>query len=253
MWSCRGDGMAKLWRIYFFFFIISQQAFSESPGRVTITQVQARGSGCPAGSVSGNISPDGSAFTLLMDNYQAISNGNLQIDRKMCDVRVDLAVEPGWSYAIISADYRGFVSVSPGSVATHQAIYSFDGSKPINERPGFENGKGHAFRAQEFRGPIMQNYTIHTDLPVGLAPWSPCVQSPQATLYITTYLMARTLTNLAQSEANITLDSLDGAIQSQSYQLVWRRCVGNPQPGQPNLPPPRPRPDPGPRPPRFPR
>ena len=153
----------------------SNNQTTEAPSKIIVSQVRAQGSGCPAGTVSGNISPDGSAFSLLMDNYQALSNGNNQLDRKMCEVMVDFSLDPGWSYALVSADYRGFVNVANGSVATHQAIYSFDGSRPINERPGFQNGRGHLFKGQEFRGPISDNYFIHTDLNPAQAPWSKCV------------------------------------------------------------------------------
>lgn len=224
----RGDGMKIFFPYLFFvltsFFLNAIAEGIEAPSQIIVSQVRAQGSGCPAGTVSGNISPDGSAFSLLMDNYQALSNGNNQLDRKMCEVLVDFSLEPGWSYALVSADYRGFVNVANGSVATHQAIYSFDGSRPINEKPGFENGRGHLFKGQEFRGPITDNYFIHTDLNPGQAPWSKCVHSQLTTLHITTYLTARSISNLAQTEANITLDSIDGSIQTQKYQLIWRKC-----------------------------
>lgn len=246
-----------MWHFAFLFFTfifsINQQSYAQIPPGVGIQDIQAVGSGCPIGSYSATISPDGQAFSVLLDNFVASSTMQNPISRLSCELKVNFAVPRGWTFAVLSADYRGYAYAEPGTVAVHQALYSFDGSKPRNEKPGYKNGETYSFRSQEFHGPYNDNYFIHYDLDHRLAPWAACNSEATQTLYITTFLMSRNLNLNSLVEAQITLDSIDGQVQSQSYKLVWKACT--PSPVRPT-PSPNPRdpgrePNPG-RPPRYP-
>lgn len=231
-------------------------AQAQVPSGVRVQSVQALGSGCPIGSYSATVSPDGQSFSVLLDNYVASSTMQNPISRLMCELRVNFRVPRGWSFAVVSADYRGYAYAEAGTVAVHQALYSFDGSKPKNERPGYENGSTYNFRQQEFRGPYNDNYYIRHDIDPRLAHWSPCRNDDTQTLFVTTFLMSRNLNLSSLVQAQITLDSIDGRMQAQNYKFAWRTCtpnggVTNPNPGNPGTPgnPRQPRPG---RPPRFP-
>ncbi|UOF01299.1 DUF4360 domain-containing protein [Bdellovibrio reynosensis] len=212
-------------------------ANAQTPPGVRVQSLQALGSGCPAGSYSANISPDGQSFSLLLDNYVASSTMQNPISRLMCELRVNFHVPRGWSFAVVSADYRGYAYAEAGTYAVHQALYSFDGSKPRNERPGYENGSTYNFRQQEFRGPYNDNYYIRHDIDPRLAHWSPCRNDDTQTLFLTTFLMSRNLNLSSLVQAQITLDSVDGRVQSQNYRFAWKRCTPgngggyNPNPG----------------------
>jgi hypothetical protein len=242
------------WRLMALVSLISFKAWSAAPPGLQVQSIQAVGSGCPVGSYSATISPDGSTFSLLLDNFVAETSMRNPIARLMCELKVSFRVPRGWSMAVMSADYRGFVYAEANTVATHQALYSFDGSKPRNERPGYENGNGYSFRAQEFRGPMQDNYYVRYQIDPRVAPWANCSNNDVQTLYITTFLTSRNLYANSNVSAQITLDSIDGALQSQNYQMSWRTCTpsgNNPRPPGPVDPgAPRP-PNPG-RPPRFP-
>jgi hypothetical protein len=245
------------WQVISFslFLLFSLSVRAQVPSGVQIANIQAIGTGCPQGSFSANISPDGKAFTLLLDNYMAESTFQNTISRLMCEVRVSIQVPRGWSYSVISADYRGYAYAELGTVVTHQGLYSFDGSRPRNERPGYGDGGTYSFRAQEFRGPYNSNYYIRHTLDPRTAPWSPCRSEDLQTLHITTFLMARNLNTSSQLQSQITLDSIDGSLQAQNYQLQWRQCRptgSDPNPNPPGDRQPRPGPGDG-RPPRFPR
>lgn len=234
----------------------SFSAQAQVPPGVQVRSVQAVGSGCPQGSYSAMISPDGSAFSLLLDQYVAESTRQMTLSRKNCQLKVDFAVPAGWQFSVLSADYRGFANVEGGSVATHQAIYSFDGARPPNERPGFQDGSNYSFKAQDFNGPYQNNYYIHNEIDPRLAPWSPCMGTANQSLYVATFLTARSLNPRSPSSAMITLDTIDGQVQSQNFRLSWRTCSFNGRPTQPpgggiQPPPSRGNPNPG-RPPRFP-
>lgn len=229
-------------------------ALAQTPPGIRIHSIQAVGSGCPAGTYNATISPDAQTFSLLLDNFIAESTMHRPIVRLNCELKVNFQVPTGWTFAVTSADYRGFAYAEAGTMVTHQALYSFDGSKPRNERPGYENGGTYNFRAQEFRGPYNDTYYIRHQVDTRVAPWAACNAISIQSLYITTYLMARNLNLSSLLTAQITLDSIDGQVQSQRYQLAWKTC--RPSNGGVNQPPGR---DPGPgrpnnpgRPPRFP-
>lgn len=235
-------------------FIAPLPLMAQTPSGVVIQNIQVVGSGCPAGSYSANISPDGQAFSLLLDQFMAESTMQNPISRLNCELKVNFHVPQGWTFSVVSADYRGFAYVEPGTMAVHQALYSFDGSKPRNERPGYQDGGSYSFRMQEFRGPYNDNYNIHHEIDPRVAPWAPCRNESTQTLFLTTYLMARNLNLSSLVNAQITLDSIDGQVQSQQYRLAWRRCTStvNPQPpANPGDPRPGQGVNPG-RPPRFP-
>lgn len=241
-----------------FIMCAASSALAQTPPGVRVESLQVVGNGCPVGSYSATISPDGQSFSLLLDNFVAESTMQNPISRLMCELKANIKVPRGWTFAILSADYRGFAYVEPGTMASHQALYSFDGSKPKNERPGYQNGGSYSFRVQEFRGPHNDNYVIHHDIDPRVAPWAPCRNEDTQTLFITTYLLARNLNLSSLVNAQITLDSIDGQVQSQKYQIAWKRCsiANDPVPpgrdsGNPGNPRPNPPPNPG-RPPRFP-
>jgi hypothetical protein len=240
-----------------FLFGLLTPSKAEIPQGVRVQNIQAMGRGCPSGSFSATVSPDGQTFSILLDQYVAESTRQMTLDRKECQLRVDFAVPTGWQFAVITADYRGFANVEGGALAMHQALYSFDGSKPVNERPGYQNGKGYSFKVQNFQGPFQDNYYIHNEIDPRIAPWSACGAGATQPLFVTTYLTARALDWRSPASAQITLDSIDGQVQSQQFSFTWRRCAFNPPPpGGGNQPPPPPGrgvppPGGGGRPPRF--
>ncbi|MGZ3773594.1 MAG: DUF4360 domain-containing protein [Pseudobdellovibrionaceae bacterium] len=241
---------------YLFFYLIfsfSQISTAQTPPGVRVQNIQAVGSGCPNGSYSATISPDGQAFSVLLDNFVASSTMQNPISRLSCQLKINFEVPRGWTFAVFSADYRGYAYAEPGTMAVHQALYSFDGSQPRNERPGYQNGGTYSFRSQEFHGPYNDNYFIHYDLDHRLAPWAPCNNDETQTLFVTTFLMSRNLNLSSSLNAQITLDSIDGKLQSQNYQLGWRTCTpSTTRPAPPdNTGDPGRQPNPG-RPPRYP-
>lgn len=242
-----------MWRRLFIFycscFSLVNHANAQSPAGIKIQNMQVFGSGCPAGSYSANISPDGQTFSLLLDNFVSESTLQHPVSRLLCELKVNFFVPRGWTFTIVSADYRGFAYAEPGSYVAHQALYSFDGSKPRNEKPGYQNGRSYAFRSQEFHGPYNDVYYIHHDLDHRLAPWAPCNNSESQTLFLTTFLMARNLNLSSDIRSQIALDSIDGQVQSQRYKLIWKTCAPESRPGNSERPE-RPK-NPG-RPPRYP-
>lgn len=165
------------------------------------------GTGCPGGSASASVAPDGSSLSIIFDSFvtEAGPASGRTIDRKSCNIAVPVQVPSGYSVSIISVDYRGFVSLPQGAQAQMSAEYFFAGS----QGPRF---------AQNFRGRMDQNYTFNNRLGVQAMVWSPCGADVQ--LRVNAAMMVR---NTTYQDAMATVDSADmsaGII----YQIQMRRC-----------------------------
>ena len=191
-------------------------AFADVPTYVTIPPVvngQANpsygGSGCPAGSARAVVAPDLKSFTMIFDNYIVNANGSNAMDRKNCQILVNLEFPQGWSYSIARMDYRGFYNISAGAYGTQQALYYFQGS--------LDQGRLNTV----FNGPTSGDYTISDSLSVNNLVWSPC--GAHSGININTSLLAHVGPNNPNGYAQITTDSADGSVQT-TYALQWQKC-----------------------------
>ncbi|KAL1848002.1 hypothetical protein VTK73DRAFT_10215 [Phialemonium thermophilum] len=95
--------------------------------QIQITGVSTSGSGCPQGSVSTNISPDGSVLTLGFDSYQTlVGPGASGSDReKNCDVFLTLRFPVGvCTAATLSITYHGFAEIESDVAGSLAASYT---------------------------------------------------------------------------------------------------------------------------------
>lgn len=184
--------------------------FGAVPEYVQVRNISYAGSGCPAGTVSQNIAPDLKAFSLLFDSYVASvgPTESFANKRRNCQVNVDFAFPNGWSYALVTFDYRGFVDVEPGILATQQASYYFQGYQQTAR-----------FRTV-MQGPISRDYQARDALDLTASVWSPCGEF--RSLNINTEVRLDNTRN-RNGRGLITVDSIDGNI-AHTYGVVWRRC-----------------------------
>src|SRR3954469_12947755 len=100
------------------------------PDKIVIDVATVNGSGCPQGTAAVAVSPDNTAFTGTYSQYLAQAGGNSDPTafRKNCQLNLIVHVPQGFTYAIASADYRGFLSLQPGASSTEKASYYFQGS-----------------------------------------------------------------------------------------------------------------------------
>jgi hypothetical protein len=166
------------------------------------------GSGCPAGTASASLTPDGSALTLLFDQYVAQAGGDtrLAMDRKNCNISIPVLVPEGFSVSILTVDYRGFVSIPFGGSARFSAEYFFAGSRgPIAARDFLSGSEG--------------DFTITNNLGIQAMVWSAC--GADVNLRVNTNMLVRT--NRLREEAMAVVDSADfqtGIV----FHLKFKRC-----------------------------
>jgi hypothetical protein len=184
-------------------------AFADAPDYVEITNIVYAGSGCPAGSVAENLSPDRQAFTLLFDNYIAeVGPGvSAREKRKNCQINVSLDFPQGWTFAIADVDYRGYASLDRGVTGVQQASYYFQGE-----------GKTGTLQTI-MRGPLDKDFQIRDTLALTALVWAPC--GAKRSLNINSQV--RLDSNSRHAVGLLTTDSIDGSVKT-IYNLKWKRC-----------------------------
>ena len=179
-----------------------------NPNEVSINSLSFAGSGCPAGTVAGNISSDAQAFTLLFDSYVAEAGPGLSLSagRKACQLLADIHFPQGWQYSIFAVDTRGYLNLDPGVQATQQTTFYFQGQM------------NSGVSKTDFFGPLSQDYASRDVLGIASLVWSPC--GVNRALNVKTSVSLR-----APSGARglATVDSVDGEFR-MIYGFRWRRC-----------------------------
>jgi hypothetical protein len=180
------------------------------PTQVYIQRIDYAGTGCPAGSVSGNIALDAKAFTLLFDNFVADAGPHIPLTeaRKNCQLNIQLHVPQGWSYAIATVDYRGYMLLDPSVTATQRSTYYYAGSLQ------------QASAQSTWAGPQDQDYVVRDTLGLASLVWSPC--GAQRNLNINAEVRVNNRITPGSS-GMLTVDSIDGKVE-QIYGFLWRRC-----------------------------
>lgn len=166
------------------------------------------GNGCPSGTASATLSPDGKSLSIIFDQFltEAGPAAGRTIDRKSCNVAIPVHVPNGYSISVLAIDYRGYVGLPSMASARLQAEYFFAGMR------------GPRF-VKDFRGRTDTDYTFNNQLGVQAMVWSPC--GADVNLRINASMMVRNTNR--QLDAIATVDSADinaGLI----YHFQMRRC-----------------------------
>lgn len=185
--------------------MVSSAAFAQS---LQIGQPDYGGSGCPAGTASATVSPDGSAVSILFDQYIAEAGGTTgkRIDRKSCNLAIPIQVPSGYSVALLQVDYRGFNAVPVGGQNRFDVEYFWAGSRGPR-------------LSRVFRGPDNSNFDLRDNLIASTMVWSPCGAS--VNLRVNSSMMAQANQRMDQTMG--VLDSTDVS-GSLLYHFQFRRC-----------------------------
>jgi hypothetical protein len=184
------------------------------PDRIVIEVATVNGSGCPKDTTALAVSEDNTAFTVTYSQYTAQSGGGAPptAARRNCQLSLVVHVPHGFTYAIASADYRGYASLAPGASGTEKASYYFQGSPQT------------AYRQHDFGGPYEDNWQATDETDWAQLVWAPC--GVQRNFNINTELRVNRGTSAPGSTSYMTMDSTDGNI-STVYRLAWRECHRN--------------------------
>ncbi|MFE9448028.1 DUF4360 domain-containing protein [Streptomyces sp. NPDC006739] len=181
------------------------------PDKIVIDVATVNGSGCPQGTAAVAVSPDNTAFTVTYSDYLAQAGGNSDPTwfRKNCQLNLIVHVPQGFTYAIASADYRGFLSLQPGASGTQKASYYFQGSSNT------------AAKTHPFTGPYNDDWEATDSTEVAQLVWAPC--GVLRNFNINTELRVSAGSTAPGKVSFMTMDSTDGNI-STTYHMAWKEC-----------------------------
>ncbi|MFI6447212.1 DUF4360 domain-containing protein [Kitasatospora sp. NPDC050543] len=182
------------------------------PDKIVINVATVNGSGCPAGTAAVAVSPDNTAFTVTYSNYLAqVGLGSKPTDfRKNCQLNLNVHVPQGFTYAIASADYRGFAHLEKGATGTQRANYYFQGSPQT------------ASQSHQFRGPVDDSWQATDAVEIAALVYAPCGELRN--FNINTELRVNSGTSdPTKTNSFMTMDSTDGDINT-TYHLAWKHC-----------------------------
>ncbi|MER8104231.1 DUF4360 domain-containing protein [Kitasatospora sp. NPDC094016] len=187
-------------------------ALPTPPDRIVIDVATVNGSGCPAGTAAVAVSPDNTAFTVTYSSYLAqVGVGSKPTDfRKNCQLNLRVHVPQGFTYAIASADYRGYAHLEKGATGTQQASYYFQGDPAT------------AQLSHHFSGPKDDNWQATDTVDVAALVFAPCGE--ERNFNINTELRVGAGSSDPNSTTSfMTMDSTDGSINTV-YHLAWKQC-----------------------------
>jgi len=181
------------------------------PPKAIITGFSYSGTGCPSNSVAGMYEPDFTSLTLGFDAYVASAGPLTPIgeSRKNCQLIIGFEYTPGWKYAILTTEYRGYLLLDEGVSALQRSDYWFDGDTD------------KTFFYSTWDGPYEEDYNFSDDVEKEIATWSPCDSSAN-NLYINTQIRVNNMKN-RDGSGLITTDTITQRV-THVYGVVWERC-----------------------------
>ncbi len=177
-----------------------------------IDVVNANGSGCPDESKAITVAKDNKAFTITYAQYTAqVGPDATPLDfRKNCQLALDIRVPSGFTFAIATADYRGYASLQKGARAEQLASYYFQGYTQTTRS------------SHPLRGPMDDNWQRTDHVGIASMNWLKC--GDRRFLNINTELRVNRGTSDSKKHTSfISMDSTDAAINT-IYRVQWKKC-----------------------------
>jgi len=204
---------------------------SERVNRLTVGRLNFAGNGCPANTMRVAFAPDNLSFSILFDQFIAeVGENKHGMDAITCNAIIPVEIPENMQMEITRVDFRGFVSLPQGSIATLLSNFNFAGPGGDRDRMNLRF---------TFSGPVQDNYEISTDS-LGAtqdSELSPCGGTVH--LRVVNQLRVQSRSRTAEA-AQVTIDSIDGS-SNAIYYVNWRACQRNhngpgPFPGRPGRP-----------------
>lgn len=201
--------------LVFLFTTISQSSFSAD--QLQIGEPSYSGTGCEAGSATLTLSPDNTQLSVLFNNFVAQSGGSVgrQLDRKACILSLPIHIPSGFTLAIATVDYRGFMNLPKKTKGQFVASSMFAGAEKFREN-------------RQFIGPYTDNFTFRTVATSKEMVWSQCGKKT----ILRTHAAIFVNSGNSGEETMGVVDSIDVAA-GISYRFELKPCQNNQPPTKP--------------------
>lgn len=169
--------------------------------------------GCPAGSYSIVMSPDGSTLSILFDQFTVESGSTAASgqSRKVCRISAPLNFPANYSIGVYKVDYRGFAKLA-AKQGTQLDVQYFLGPR--------DNEHGRVFK-RKIKGPHQDDYSFTETIGAGQMKRVGCGAAAVLNVGITLSLEG----DLRTGEPMASLDTTDAAPGGALvYHLNLKKC-----------------------------
>lgn len=168
--------------------------------------------GCPAGSYSIVMSPDGTSLSILFDKFTLEGSGSTgsTMPRKVCRISAPLNLPANQSIGVYKVDYRGFAKLV-NRQETQLEVQYFLGPKG--------NDRGRVFK-RKVKGPHEGDYLFTETIGAGQMKRIGCGTAAVLNVGITLGLDG----DLRTGEPMASLDTTDAARGALVYHLDLKKC-----------------------------
>lgn len=214
---------------HFFFFFLSFSALAQS--NIVFEQINANGTGCPAGTVSSIVSPDGTSMSLLFDefrvevpNYESAptpptsgrgprytppgANASIFEAHKTCNIAFTTTLPAGRMATAISISLQ-----ARGNTMTDAGIQSYFSTILVGHR-GLANSVGPQVKVVEKkiwmgRTEVGEDWSTNTNVTVPLKSNCASASNKAIKFELKNHLEAKILNRDATKSGIVTVDSND--------------------------------------------
>lgn len=160
--------------------------------------------GCPEGSYSIVVSPDGTSLSLLFDQFSLSGVSGSAVTRKVCRISAPLHLPANQSIGVYKVDYRGFAKLV-AKQETDLEVQYFLGPQ--------DSGHGRVFK-RKVKGPYEADYVFTETIGAGQMKRAGCGTAAVLNVGITLSLDGT-------QQPGQTLSSLDSTDGTQGASLVY--------------------------------
>lgn len=180
---------------------------------ISLPALAQEANGCPAGSYSIVMSPDGTTLSILFDQFTIESSGDPAsgTQRKVCRISSPLNFPAKYSIGVYKVDYRGFAKLA-AKQESELAVQYFLGPR--------DNAHGRVFK-RKIKGPHEDDYLFTETIGAGQMKRMGCGADAMLNLSITLSLYDK----LRAGDAMASLDTTDAAPGGALvYHLNLKKC-----------------------------
>jgi hypothetical protein len=187
---------------------------------IQLGQPQMDGTGCPSGAVQAVVAPDGSAISILFDNFlvEGRKGANTpQNMKKYCRFHIPVSLPEGYSIDVQTIDYRGFANLAKGNRA--YLITTGPAVDMVNMSVGEQGIRTHLYN-------LVGNYSVTQPVPHNANSGCQSSQSLDFTSVLQLFGPAPKALYYLAEDAQIMIDSLDMGLNQEAIRLhiALKRC-----------------------------
>lgn len=182
---------------------------------IRVTQLGFQGNGCTESNTSYLLATSGEFFSIFFGDFVVENSVPLTIQTKRCAVNLRLEQPAGWSFAVVAAQFRGYVEL--------------EGDTALKHRVGYRVKQGGSAAYEELASQTLLqnpnpfgNYQLNVEVPVEKIRWSSCT-STTSQLSLASSMGLRVGVD---GYGFAAIDSLDGQTEgvAHEFDVEWRRC-----------------------------